>query len=62
MGVGRPSTYAKIFETLRERDYVMVEGRTIIPTIKGMVVDTLMEKHFNDLVHPRFTASMVSLT
>lgn len=35
VGVGRPSTYAKIFDTLREREYVIVDGKTIIPTLKG---------------------------
>ena len=58
VGVGRPSTYAKIFETLREREYIMADGRTIVPTLKGLVVDKLLEKHFNDLVYPKFTASM----
>jgi DNA topoisomerase-1 len=35
VGVGRPSTYAKIFETLREREYVFIDKKTIVPTLKG---------------------------
>ena len=58
VGVGRPSTYAKIFETLRERGYIINDGKTIVPTLKGLVVDKLLEKHFNELVYPKFTASM----
>jgi DNA topoisomerase I len=42
-GVGRPSTYAKTFETLREREYVIVDGKTIIPTLKGATKTILIQ-------------------
>ena len=58
VGVGRPSTYSKIFDTLKKREYVTIDGRTIIPTLKGLLVDQLLTKHFNDIVQPEFTATM----
>jgi DNA topoisomerase-1 len=58
IGVGRPSTYSKILNILKERGYIMVDKQTIIPTLTGMVVSSFLEKHFNDLVEPQFTASM----
>jgi DNA topoisomerase IA len=58
VGVGRPSTYSKIFSILRERNYAFVSGRTMIPTITGLVVANLLEKHFADFIQPDFTASM----
>jgi len=58
VGVGRPSTYSKILQVLKEREYIIVDGRSIIPTVKGLVVDALMEKHFKDIVSPDFTSYM----
>jgi topoisomerase IA-like protein len=58
IGVGRPSTYAKIFQILKERGYVHVDGQTLIPTLKGLIVAAWLAKHFPDLVEPQFTASM----
>lgn len=58
MGVGRPSTYAKILQILRDREYVKVESRTVVPSLTGMVVSSLMRRHFQNLVEPSFTAGM----
>ena len=38
IGVGRPSTYSKVLQILKERGYILVDQRTIVPTIKGIVV------------------------
>lgn len=58
IGVGRPSTYSKIFQILRDRSYVFVESHSLIPTIKGLIVSSLLEKHFPELVDPKFTAGL----
>ena len=51
IGVGRPSTYSKVIETLRsaERKYVVVEGKSLIPTITGLIVNDFLQNHFPDL-------------
>jgi DNA topoisomerase-1 len=59
-GVGRPSTYATIFDTILGRDYVKNEKRILIPTPLGFaVVDYLVER-LPDLFQIEFTASMES--
>lgn len=57
-GVGRPSTYASIIETLVTRDYVTREKRTLAPTAIGFQVCDLLVAKLNDLFDVGFTASM----
>ena len=45
-GIGRPSTYASIMETLVDREYVTRENRSLKPTDTGMVVSGFLEEHF----------------
>lgn len=58
VGVGRPSTYASIFKILKDRNYVLAEGQTLVPTNMGMLVAGLLGTHFPDLVEPAFTAKL----
>lgn len=58
LGIGRPSTYAPIISTIQNRNYVVREGKALIPTDLGKVVDVQMEKHFEKIVDSRFTADM----
>jgi DNA topoisomerase I len=58
VGVGRPSTYASIIQTLEERGYILVDKRTIIPTVKGIVVSNLLSKYFPEIILPEFTSKM----
>lgn len=58
IGVGRPSTYSTVLQILRERGYILVDRQTIVPSLKGMVVSSLLEKHFPQLVDEKFTAEM----
>ncbi|MBN1994449.1 MAG: type I DNA topoisomerase [Anaerolineae bacterium] len=58
LGLGRPSTYATIVETLKERRYVGVEQKRLYPTPLGFQVCELLEKHVEMVVDVAFTARM----
>ncbi len=60
LGVGRPSTYASIIETIQGRDYVWRKGAALVPTLSAFAVTTLLERHFPRLVDYDFTAAMES--
>jgi DNA topoisomerase-1 len=57
-GIGRPSTYASIIQTLVRRKYVDLESRRFTPTDTGRVVSLFLEKHFEPYVDYEFTARM----
>ncbi|HFC76696.1 MAG TPA: type I DNA topoisomerase [Candidatus Moranbacteria bacterium] len=57
-GIGRPSTYAPIIKTLKDRNYVEKEGSQLKPTDTGDVVSTFLEKHFTKYISDKFTAEM----
>lgn len=59
LGIGRPSTYAFIINTLIMRDYVSrTETRALQPTNLGVLVTDLLVNHFNDIVDYQFTAKI----
>jgi len=57
-GIGRPSTYAPTISTLQARGYVVREGRKLIPTETGFVVNNLVSEYFPEIVDVNFTAKM----
>lgn len=57
-GIGRPSTYASIMNTIQNRGYVEKQGRTLVPTATGMVVSGFLEEHFPEYISDTFTAEM----
>lgn len=57
-GIGRPSTYASIIQTIQTRGYVDKDGRTLIPTETGLVVDDFLSLHFAEILSDEFTATM----
>jgi DNA topoisomerase-1 len=57
-GIGRPSTYASIIQTLVRRKYVELDRRRFIPTDTGRVVSLFLENHFEPYVDYEFTARM----
>ena len=57
-GVGRPSTYASIIDTIIDRGYVRKVANALAPTFTGMAVIQLLEKHFENLVDSGFTSKM----
>jgi DNA topoisomerase I len=57
-GIGRPSTYASIISTLRNREYVEMENRRFVPTDVGRVVNRFLTEFFSQYVDYEFTARM----
>jgi DNA topoisomerase-1 len=57
-GIGRPSTYASIIATLKQRDYVVVENKRFKPTDVGRVVNRFLTEHFSQYVDYDFTANL----
>ncbi|MEU1602336.1 type I DNA topoisomerase [Micromonospora matsumotoense] len=58
LGIGRPSTYASIMQTIQDRGYVTKRGQAMIPTFLAFAVIGLMERHYPRLIDYDFTASM----
>jgi DNA topoisomerase I len=58
MGVGRPSTWASILDTIESRGYVWKKGNALVPSWTAFAVVGLLEQHFGKLVDYEFTASM----
>lgn len=57
-GIGRPSTYASIIATLKDRDYIVSEEKRLAPTDLGRVVCRQLVAHFGRLMDTGFTAEM----
>ena len=57
-GIGRPSTWASIIETIVTRTYVNRKQAKLTPTFLGLAVTQLLENHFTSLVDSQFTAQM----
>jgi DNA topoisomerase-1 len=57
-GIGRPSTYAPILQTIIGRGYVREEGRRLYPSDLGMIVTDILKGHFQDIVDLNFTANL----
>jgi len=57
-GIGRPSTYASIINTLLDRHYVEKDNRSLVPTDTGDVVSTFLEDNFEEYISDTFTAEM----
>ena len=56
-GIGRPSTYARVIETIvNKRDYVWKKGTALVPTWTAFAKVQLLERHFAHLIDYEFTA------
>ncbi len=58
LGIGRPSTWASIIQTVQDRGYVWKKGQALVPTWTAFAVVRLLEEHFDALVDYDFTASI----
>jgi DNA topoisomerase-1 len=57
-GIGRPSTYANIIATLKNREYVEMDGKRFLPTDIGRIVIGFLTEHFTQYVDYGFTARL----
>ncbi|MBI5178206.1 MAG: type I DNA topoisomerase [Nitrospinae bacterium] len=57
-GIGRPSTYATIMDTIQSRDYAELEDRKLKPTQLGRMITDLLSQHFPTIMDLQFTAQM----
>ncbi len=57
-GIGRPSTYASIIQTLRQREYVEMDKKRFVPTDVGRIVNRFLTEHFTNYVDYDFTARL----
>ncbi len=58
LGIGRPSTYATIIETIQSRGYVVREQKRFCPTELGQIVVELLKEYFSQVIDVEFTAGM----
>ncbi len=58
LGIGRPSTYAKTMDTIKERAYVTLEEKKFAPTEIGFITTDKLQEFFSDLINVKYTASM----
>ncbi|ODN71753.1 type I DNA topoisomerase [Methylobrevis pamukkalensis] len=58
LGIGRPSTYAATLATLRDRDYVTIDKKRLVPQDKGRLVTSFLESFFERYVEFDFTAAL----
>lgn len=58
LGIGRPSTYAKILETIKDRAYVTVDDKKFIPTEIGIETTDKLQEFFSDIINVKYTANM----
>lgn len=57
-GIGRPSTYATIIDTIQRREYAFTKAKQLVPTFTGMAVTNLLEQTHAKVVDTKFTAAM----
>ena len=58
LGIGRPSTYATIMETIKSRGYVTIEEKKFVPTSIGIETTDKLQEGFSDIVNVKYTANM----
>lgn len=59
-GIGRPSTYASTIHTLKERKYIKVEKKMLIPTEQGILTTDKLTEYFSSMINIEYTANMES--
>ena len=58
LGIGRPSTYATIIDTLKSRDYVVLEEKKFVPTAIGFETTDKLQEFFSNIINVEYTANM----
>lgn len=60
LGIGRPSTYATIMDTIKTRGYVKVEEKKFVPTEIGIEITDKLQECFSHIINVKYTANMES--
>ena len=60
LGIGRPSTYAKTMDTIKERGYVVLEDKKFKPTDIGIETTDKLQEFFSNIINVEYTAEMES--
>ena len=58
LGIGRPSTYAKTIDTIKERNYVTIEDKKFKPTAIGIETTDKLQEFFSDIINVEYTSNM----
>lgn len=58
LGIGRPSTYATIISTIKDREYVTLEDKKFVPTEVGFETTDKLQEFFSSIVNVKYTANM----
>ena len=58
LGIGRPSTYVKIIDTLKERDYIRLEDKKFYPTDMGILTTDKLQEFFSNIINVEYTRDM----
>ena len=58
LGIGRPSTYAQTVETLKQRLYVKIQNKTLVPTEQGILTSEKLNDFFSPIINVKYTANM----
>ena len=58
LGIGRPSTYATIVTTIKDRDYVVLDKKKFVPTPLGFETNDKLQEYFNGIINVKYTATM----
>ena len=60
LGIGRPSTYVSIIDTLKARDYIRLEDKKFYPTEMGIVTTDKLQEFFSNIINVEYTSNMES--
>lgn len=58
LGIGRPSTYAQTLQTLKERKYISIEKKLLVPTEQGILTTKKLDEYFSEMINVKYTAQM----
>ena len=58
LGIGRPSTYVKIIDTIKERDYIRIEDKKFYPTEIGILTTDKLQEFFSNIINVEYTRDM----
>ena len=58
LGIGRPSTYAKTIDTIKDRNYVKMEDKKFVPTEMGIETTDKLQEFFSDIINVEYTKNM----